>query len=425
MRNASAFIIILLAARVVTWQSAEALTKEAQTPPTEASLMSDVRMVVAGNTEFALDLYKELKSHPKIKEDGGNLFFSPYSISTALAMTWAGARTETEKQMAQVLHFSLPRSRLHHTFKELERQLNTVNRKDGYELSVANALWGQEGYGFLDEFLELTEKKYAARLREVDFVGETEKARKLINAWVEEQTKDRIKELIQPGVLGPLTRLVLTNAIYFRGDWAKQFKEGDTLHTTFYVSADQTEEVAMMCQQENFKYAGLRELQILELPYKDDELTMIVLLPAQIDGLAELEESLTAQQLAKYLQKLHSQEVVVYLPKFRVVSEVNLAGALKTLGMPNAFLPQKADFSGMNGRQDLFISAVLHKAFVDVGEQGTEAAAATAVTMGQTAAPSPLPVFRSDHPFLFLIKDRRCDSILFVGRFVNPAKQHD
>jgi serpin B len=425
MRKNFAFSVILLAAWVVMWQSTEALTKETRTPPTEDPLMSDVRMVVAGNTEFAFDLYEQLKSHPKIKEDGGNLFFSPYSISTALAMTWAGARSETQKQMAQVLHFSLPQSRLHHAFEELERQLNTVNKKDGYELSVANALWGQKGCGFLDEFLELTEKKYAARLREVDFVTETEKARKLMNRWVEEQTNNKIKELIQPSVLGPLTRLVLTNAIYFRGDWAKPFREGDTVHTAFYVSTDQTEEVAMMCQEENFKYAGLREAQILELPYKEDKLSMVVLLPTKIDGLAGLEESLTAQRLAKYLQNLHSQKVVVYLPKFRMASEVNLAGALETLGMPNAFLPQKADFSGMNGRQDLFISAVLHKAFVDVGEHGTEAAAATAVTMGQTAVPSPLPVFRADHPFLFVIKDRRCHSILFVGRFVNPAKQHD
>jgi serpin B len=386
---------------------------------------ADTVAVIAGNSEFALELYVKLSGDPNVRPASGNLFFSPYSISTALAMTWAGARGETEKQMAEVLHFSLPQEQLHPAFGFLEKQLNAEGEERGYELSVANALWGQTGYGFLKEFLTLTKENYGAGLREVDFVNaaKREKARKTINSWVEKETKEKIKDLIPQGVLDALTRLVLTNAIYFKGDWAVEFDKKETTDSLFKISADKEVTVPLMYQKGDFKYAQEDKLQILELPYKGDELSMVVLLPTEVDGLAELEKSLRPKNLNRWLTLLRKQEVHVYLPKFKMTTgPLELSGILKAMGMKDAF-SMAADFSGMTGSRDLFISNVLHKAFVAVDEKGTEAAAATAVVMTLTAVPVASPVFRADHPFVFVIKDNRSGSILFMGRVVNPAKQ--
>ena len=377
----------------------------------------NIKTVVTGNIEFAFVLYAKLKDEPVVKEAGGNLFFSPYSISTALAMTYAGARGETEKQMSEVLHFSLPQNRLHQAFGILERQLKQNNKDSGYELSVANALWGQENEKFLQEFLDLTKKYYGAGLRQVDFATQTEEARKTINSWVERQTKDKIKELIKKGILGRDTVLVLTNAIYFKGDWTSKFKEENTKPAPFHITQTKKVDVPMMWQEGKFDYAETEVLQILELLYKGDDLSMIILLPKNLDGLAELEKSLTLTNVDNWLSKLHKQEVGVYLPKFKMTSEFELSEILAAMGMPAAFFG--GDFSGMNGRKDLFISNVLHKAFVEVNEEGTEAAAATAVVMGRGLATT----FHADHPFVFMIKDNRSGSILFIGKVSNPAKQ--
>jgi len=392
----------------------------------EDPLKANTAAAVAGNSKFALELYAKLKSDPEVKKADGNLFFSPYSISTALAMTWAGAKGETEKQMAEVLHFSLPQERLHQVLGALEKQLNAAGKKRGYQLSVANALWGQKGYGFLKEFLTLTKKNYGAGLREVDFINpvEREKARKTINGWVEKETKKKIKELIQPGILNKLTTLVLTNAIYFKGDWAIEFDKKETRDAPFRISADKEVTVPLMYQKGDFTYAQEDKLQILELPYKGDDLSMVVLLPTEVDELTELEKSLTPKELNRWLTLLRKQEVHVYLPKFKMTTgPLELSGILKSMGMKDAFsLPPIADFSGMTGRKDLYISNVLHKAFVAVDEKGTEAAAATAVVMARGGI-SHEPVFRADHPFVFMIKDNRSGSVLFMGKVCNPAKQ--
>ncbi|MCK4307062.1 serpin family protein [candidate division WOR-3 bacterium] len=372
---------------------------------------ADKKTVVDGNNMFALELYTELK------EQEGNLFFSPYSISTALAMTYAGARGNTEKQMAEVLHFELSQKCLHPTFHSLISQLNAQGK--GYQLNIANALWGQKGYGFLEEFLELTKANYGAGLNEVDFVRDAESARKTINAWVEEQTKDKIKDLIKPGILDALTVLVLTNAIYFKGNWASQFKKKETKDSKFYVRANKTVKVPMMYQKEKFKYMETDGFQAIELPYVDNELSMVILLPKKREGLVELENSLNVDSLNKWLGNLRKQEVTIYLPKFKMTSEFRLEEVLASMGMPDAFSGQ-ADFSGMIGRKELFISAVIHKAFVDVNEEGTEAAAATAVVMAKGTVP--VFRFRADHPFIFLIRDISSGSILFLGRVVNPLK---
>ncbi len=363
----------------------------------------DVKLVVEGNNAFAVDLYHKLRARE------GNLFLSPYSISTALAMTYAGARGETAAEMRKVLHFALPDERLHAAFATLAYDL----RPEGCELNIANRLWGGAGERFLDSFLELTEDYYGARLEQVDFAGATEAARKTINAWVEKQTRDKIKELLHRGdVDGAI--LVLTNAIYFKGDWASQFKEEATRDASFTLLDGATVQVPMMGQTADFRHARRDGLEVLELPYVGEELSMFVLLPDTHDGLPQLEEALTAVEMSGWLSDLRKVEMAVFLPRFKTTCRFNLGDELVAMGMPLAF--GGADFSGMNGGKDLFISRVIHQAFVDMNEKGTEAAAATAVIMRKGLPPE----FRADHPFLFLIRDNRSGSILFFGRAMNP-----
>ena len=380
----------------------------------QAAAKDESKSVAEANNAFALDLYA------KLKDAEGNLFFSPFSISTALAMTYAGARGNTAKQMAEVLHFDLPQESLHSALGALMSKLQAGKKDSGYQLSIANALWGQAGYEFLPSFLDLTNKNYGAGLREVDF-RQTEKARKKINKWVEEQTNDKIKDLIKEGALGPQTLLVLTNAIYFLGDWAYQFEEDRTSDAPFALLAGDKVKVPMMRQTEDFKYMEGDDFKALELPYKNNELSMIIFLPNKPDGLPGFEKALTAERVATSIAKMGKEEVRVKLPKFKLTSEFLLVDTLKSMGMTDAFALPPADFSGMTGRKNLFIAKVIHKAFVDVNEKGTEAAAATGVVMELTAIPGEPKVFKADHPFLFLIRDNRTAGILFMGRVMDPA----
>jgi serpin B len=386
------------------------------------------KIIVEGNNEFALELFAKLQSAK------GNLFFSPYSISTALAMTFAGARGQTETQMAEVLHFPvsanqrmdstskslLNRQQFALSFGSIIKDLNNKGQKGAYTLTIANALWGQKGYGFLEQFQELIEKSYDGRLNEVDFVRAAEAARKTINDWVEKKTNGKIKNLIGQGVLNSMTRLVLTNAIYFKGNWARQFKEDRTKDAPFTLADGQKVDVPMMNQKAEFGYMETDAFQALEMPYVENELSMVILLPNKFDALDEFEKTLTQDNLAQWLAKIHKREVVVFVPKFKMTSQFSLASVLQSMGMTDA-LSSDANFSGMDGKRDLFISAVIHKAYVEVNEEGTEAAAATGVVMRLTSVgPTPIPVFRADHPFLFLIRDNLTGSILFIGRVANP-----
>ena len=288
------------------------------------------------------------------------------------------------------------------------------------EVRIANRLWGQSGYKFLPAYLQLTKDRYGADLGEVDFIHQTEAARKAINSWVEAQTKDKIKDLIQSGVLSSDTRLVLTNAIYFKGKWDSQFEKSATKNLPFHLATDSKIDVPMMFQKHEFKYGKSDDLLILELPYIGKDLSMIVLLPNETNGLQSLETKLTPANLEKWTSALHEQEVLVYLPKFTMASQFSLNDVLQSLGMRAAFSPE-ADFSGMDGKKDLYLSAVVHKAFVDVKEEGTEAAAATGVVVETTAVRCPT-TFRADHPFVFLIRDGKTGSILFMGRLVSPPR---
>ena len=322
--------------------------------------------------------------------------------------------------MAEVLNFTGEQNQLHYAFARLQEQLNAEQEKGDVQLNIANALWAENDYSFLRDFLDVTNKHYKASLIRVDFTNTPEQARIQINEWVEQKTNNKIRDLIKPGVLNTLTRLVLTNAIYFKGNWASQFKENTTKDDQFWLTPDKSVTVPLMSQKEEFKCGKNEAMQLLELPYAGNNLSMIVLLPHEVDGLSNIEATLTQDNLASWLKLLKKREVRVFLPKFKMTSEFNLERILGAMGMPDAFTPQ-ADFSGMTGNKDLFINAVIHKAFVDVNEEGTEAAAATAVTMRMTAVATPPPEFRADHPFLFLIRHNPSGSILFIGRVINPT----
>lgn len=371
------------------------------------------------NSAFALDLYHQLAA------TDGNVFFSPYSISTALAMTYAGARGNTEKEMAATLRFSLDQKKVHPAFAAVDAQLKRVQRTGNIRLAVANSLWPQVGHPFLDDYLSLLKEQYGVSIKAVDYTKASEDARKLINNWVEDKTEDKIKDLVQPGVLGADTRLVLVNAIYFKGKWQSQFKAANTVNLPFHVSTRESVDARMMLQTHTFRYASLPSLEILELPYAGDELSMTVLLPRATDGARELAGNLSADTINGWLGELAEREVSVILPRFKMTSSFSLNGTLSSMGMVDAFDSAKADFTGMDGRSDwLFIGAVLHKAFVEVNEEGTEAAAATAVALEALGFEAQPPVaFRADHPFVFLIRERQTGSILFLGRVSDPTRE--
>jgi serpin B len=380
---------------------------------------TDLDTLVNGNSAFAFDLYQQLKS------EEGNLFYSPYSISLALAMTYAGARGETEEQMADALDFLLSQDRLHPAFNELALELDSRGQgaqgKDGegFRLNIVNALWGQEGYEFLADFLDLLAVNYDAGLRLLDFIGAPEESRVTINDWVADQTENRIEDLLPQGAINTLTRLVLTNAIYFNAAWANPFDEDRTQDGDFYLLDGSQVTVPMMSQGERLKYAEGDGYQAVELPYDGDEISMVILLPDS-GQFGAFEEALDAEQVEAIIESLERRQVDLTMPRFEFDSEFSLRETLSALGMPIAF-SGGADFSGMTGNRELSISEVVHKAFVSVDEEGTEAAAATAVIMPTAAPPSEEVEVTVDRPFVFLIRDIETGTILFVGRTLNPS----
>ena len=383
-------------------------------PVNPAQVKADLPAVVKGNTEFAFDLYGRLRQEP------GNLFLSPYSISTALAMTSAGARNQTLTQMEKTLHFPVEQNRLHPAYAAL---LEASRGGKRYKLHVANALWCQTGVPFREEFLALNERHYNAKPFAVDFEGKTEQVRQTINGWVEKQTNDKIKDLIKPKMLSPAARLVLTNAIYFKGEWALQFDKKETRDELFLLAADSKVPVPMMHQTGEFNFLEEASFQAVELPYSGKDLSMVIFLPNKVDGLAEFEKNLTAKSLGTWLGKLRPvKRLPIWLPRFKMTKSFQLAEVLSEMGMSDAFLPGVADLSGVSPlakELEWFIAKVTHKAFVEVNEEGTEAAAATAVEVDQGGSSS---LFRADRPFFFVIRDRRSGSVLFLGRVIDPRE---
>ena len=378
---------------------------------------SDMTALVAGNTELATDLYKQVRSTP------GNLFMSPYSISTALAMTWAGAETETAAQMAATLHFMLPPAQLHAAFDQLDLDLASraaADPIDGhipFRLTTANGVFGQNGQTFLAPFLDTLALDYDAGIRVLDFASDPEGSRTAINQWVEDQTNDRIVDLLPVGSITRSVRLVLANAIYFSAAWAESFDASATSDQAFFTNGSAQVTVPFLHGTHDSDYASGDGWQAGEIPYDGGNLVMDVIVP---DDLGAFEASLSPELLAEVLAAMHAAALDTSLPKFKFDAALELSDTLAALGMTDAFAADTADFSGMDGEHDLVIQHVLHKGLVAIDEKGTEAAAATAITVTATSAP-PLQTLVADHPFLFLIRDKPTGAILFVGRVVDPS----
>ena len=400
--------IALLVAAILTAGVGEAADRAAPPGPDERALVQAIN-------ELGFDLYAQLRARD------GNLFLSPYSISTALAMTYAGARGPTATEMAKVLRLPFKEGRVHRAFGKVNRDVIRDGLPHQTEIHVANALWVQAGLPVRTDFRTVATNLYGAGLTPLDFQRAPEQARGTINTWVEQRTQDRIKDLVPEGLLTPATRLVLTNAIYFKSVWMRPFPEAATRKDTFTLSTGDKVDVPLMQGRAAAGYLDGRDFQALALPFEAHELSMIVLLPKAVDGLAALERTLTAARLEEWLAGMTMYDMDLVLPRFKVAAEFPLGKELIDLGMPLAF-SNRADFSGILTGERISISAVIHKAFVDVSEKGAEAAAATGMVKHTISGREPMPraAFRADHPFWFAIRDTDTGSLLFVGRVTNP-----
>ncbi|XP_058412578.1 serpin B3-like isoform X1 [Diceros bicornis minor] len=383
------------------------------------------------NTHFAVDLFQQLK-----KSNKDNIFYSPLSISSALAMTYSGAQGNTALQIGKVSVSSLyvDRCRLisllacveksgnvHHQFQKLLTELKKPT--DAYELNIANRLYGEKKFQFRQEYMDDVKKFYLASVESADFINAAEESRKKINSWVESQTKGKIKDLFPPHSLSSAI-LVLVNAVYFKGQWDKIFYKEYTVEEKFWLNKDTSKSVQMMKQISYFNFTALEDMQakILEMPYKDKDLSMMLVLPNEVDGLQKLEDKLTAEKLLEWTSSQNMRETLVdlRLPRFKVEKSYDLTNTLKSMGMVDAFSPQDANFLGMAESRGLMVTKIIHKSFVEVNEQGTKAAAATGTGVaGATSVPL-YESFHCDHPFLFFIKHNNTNSILFLGRVSSP-----
>jgi serpin B len=378
--------------------------------------------LVEGGNSFAFDLY-----HAITENEQGNLIYSPYSISLAFSMVYAGARGETESQMAQVMHY-LPQQEHHPAFNALGQHFEGLGHEsesqqpdgEAFQLTIANAIWGQQGYPFKDEYLEVLAKNYGAGLRTVDFTEDPEAARQAINRWIEEQTQDRIQDILPPGVIDALTRLVLANAIYFKGSWLFPFSEPATQFGPFTLLDGSQVNVPLMRRSNTFlRYLQRDGYQAALLPYTGDAIQMLVILPDS-GQFEEVESRLDPEFVDNIWQEAARQDLTLVMPKLDFESELSLKELLIEMGMTAPF--GAADFGGIAGEDELFISNALHKANITVDEKGTEAAAATVIVM-PGSAPIEEPIeLRLDRPFIFAILEQETGSILFLGRVMNPGQ---
>ena len=385
---------------------------------TDSSVVVD--KLVRNNTVFAVELYKKLCS------ETGNISISPYSISASLAMTCAGARGDTQKQMTETLRFSVEPKSIQPAFDSLRSILDNLNVKGGVNLNVANSLWAQEGYDILPEYKDLLKTYCGAATISLDYKTQPGEAIKTINGWVEERTRGRIKDIIAPDAITPDTKMVLTNAICFKGDWEQKFQDDFTEDSKFFISSEDSIGVRMMKHTGVYNYADIESLQILEMPYAGNELSMIALLPREAEGLKKLENDLSLENLKTWKARMDSAKVLANFPKFEMVSSFDLTNALISMGMIDAFNSRNANFNGIAPRHDdpLYLSSVIHKAFIEVDEEGTQASAATSTMAadGISFNDTQILVFRADHPFIFLIQENQTGSIIFMGRVSEPTK---
>jgi serpin B len=377
----------------------------------------NMRAVVFSNNEFAFDLYSFLN-----KGEGENIFYSPYSVFSALTVTYEGSREKTAEEIASVLH--LPEEGvLRSGFGALYNQIN--NEEKEYELNAANALWAQKDYPFLKEYIDIIQQSYGGEITNLDFVGDTESSRKTINEYIEEKTNDKIKNLIPQGALSSLTRMVITNAIYFKGKWKLEFDKEDTRELDFYITPENSVKTDMMFmnpKETEFNYLETEEIQVIELPYQGGEVSMFVLLPKE--NIEKIESNLDSEKLREYKEGMKKTEIDgIYLPKFEFDTKYFMKETLISMGIDSAFFYGKADFSKMDGTKELVIDNVIHQAYVGVDEEGTEAAGATAVIIGITSiGPENEKIFMANRPFIFIIQENKTENILFVGRVSNPTK---
>ena len=409
-------------ATVAAPDGADLLANVARVSSPEAD-ESDLRTLVEGNSAFAFNLYQAVKG------EEGNLFYSPHSLSLALGMLYAGAREETARQVAGALQFRLPQFALHPAFNALDLELAARAKppaadgqpEDGYRLDIANGLWGRAGYPFLREYLDVVGANYDAGFRTMDFAGDPEGARRIINDWVSEQTENTIRDLLPEGSIHPDIALVLTNAIFFQAAWLDPFPKAQTADRPFRLPGGSLIETPTMSGQTGVGYAERDGYQAVELAYKGDTASMVVLLPDE-GRFEQFEARLDAGLVSGAVESLRPRNVQLFMPKFEFDSSFDMKGVFSGMGMPDAFNPNTADLSGVNGLACpasgcLAVESAVHKAFVSVDEDGTKASAATGLSVGVTSLP---PELRIDRPFVFLIRDVPTGAVLFVGRVLDP-----
>ena len=377
---------------------------------------SSVNELSGDINNLSFGLYKELTGNA-----GGNAFFSPLSISTAFALAQQGAAGATAREMAEALRLRPDSSEIREAYAGLMESLNQRQSEGPFKLHIANALWVQQGYGIKDSFTKTAQGYFQAQAEEVDFQEKAKAAVERINEWVASKTADKIEKLIPEGAVDKFTRLILTNAVYFKGTWQSQFKEKATKAQDFHALDGTTFKVPTMRQTGAFKYAETEDLQALELPYKKCGLAMLVILPKKKAGLSHLETKLDHAALESLMGDLKHKRVRLALPRFKMETKYTLNKPMQSLGMKLAFAPGAADFSGITENEKLYIRTAIHKAYIDVDEEGTEAAAATGIVMRTTSAHIDPPTpFIADHPFMFMIRDTRTGVILFMGRILDP-----
>ncbi|MGC9451775.1 MAG: serpin family protein [Oceanipulchritudo sp.] len=375
-------------------------------------ISEDAAALVAGNNRFGLDLYRQLADGAE-----GNVFISPWSISTAFAMTWAGARGDTAAEMAETLQFPFDQPTTHPLFGELIETLDGLQEEGFIALRTANAIWPAEGFAILPEYASILESDYHAHAESLDYRFDTEGSRQQINSWVSDQTEERIPELLPQGSVSPDTAIVLTNAVYFKGAWQTLFDPDETREDVFYADNGSEIDIDMMWMKEDLPFYSDEEAVVVTLPYHGLQMEAVLISP--IDGdITALEAGLTPEKLAFWMKSRFETEVIVGLPRFSLRFKEELSAFLKVLGMQIPFTAL-ADFSGIFGRPDLFISKVIHETFLQVKEEGTEAAAATGIVVEVTSG-NPNPFFYGNRPFLFLIRDKVTGSLLFFGRVARP-----
>jgi serpin B len=372
----------------------------------------NAQTIVEGNNLFAFDLLKQLK------DQNVNVFFSPYSISTALFMTAGGARNKTEKQMLEVLHQSQNSLEYHKKFGDV---IIKAENKKNVELSIANSIWPQKGYHFKIEYLALLKNAYKIQVAECDFAKSPNEEALKINNWVADKTKNKIIDIIKPDMLDATTKMVLANAIYFYGDWKIAFDKEKNVEAEFYKNDGSAAKTNFMNAEYSMKYASDDMFKVISINYKNNEVSLFVFLPNDPDSFSIALNSLDLRRFTLIDKSMREEKINLFLPKFKMTSEFMLEEKLPEMGMVDAF-SSEADFSGMTGDKSLMISKVIHKAYIDVSEKGTEAAAATVVIMSRNGGSHKPIVFKADHPFIFIIKDNTTGQLLFIGILNDPKE---